>query len=151
MMKRLANQTVSFLGLLVCLAVTGSTSLAGMTPVSRISQAIDEKNLVELSGNVHPLARAQFDRGAVDDSLPLEHLMLLLKRSPGQEQALETRISALYDPHSADYHRWLTAHEFGESYGPSKQDLAQVTKWLESRGFTVNVVYPSGTVIDVSG
>ncbi len=122
-----------------------------MTPVSRITQAIDEKKVVELSGNVHPLARAQFDRGAVEDSLTLEHLMLLLKRGAEQEQALETRIAALYDAHSPDYHRWLTAKEFGDSFGPSKQDIAKVTRWLESHGFTINVVYPSGTVIDLSG
>jgi pseudomonalisin len=151
MMKSLTTRLVGVLSLLVCLAMTESTCEAKMLPAPRITQAIDEKNLVQLNGNVHPLARPQFDRGAVNDSLPLEHLMLLLKRSPAQELALEKRVTALYDPHSADYHRWLTAQEFGESFGPSKRDVDKVNSWLESHGFTVNVVYPSATVIDLSG
>jgi hypothetical protein len=40
-----------------------------------------------LPGNVHPLARAEFDQGKVSDSMPLEHIIMMLKRSPEQELA----------------------------------------------------------------
>ncbi len=143
---------IAFAGL-VFLAASSAASFAQGSPSSgpRVAQAIDETNLVELKGNVHPLARAEFDRGPVADSLPLEHLMLQLKRSPGQEQALQNRIAGLYNPHSPDYHKWLTAQEFGDSFGPSKRDISAVTKWLQSHGFKINVVYASGMVIDISG
>src|ERR1700730_11689191 len=39
---------------------------------ARITQAIDEKRLVPLRGNVHPLAHAKFDVGAVSDAQPLD-------------------------------------------------------------------------------
>ena len=47
MMKSLATRLVGVLSLLVCLAMTGSTCEAKMLPVPRITQAIDEKNLVQ--------------------------------------------------------------------------------------------------------
>ena len=51
---------------------------------SRITQPIDESQLTVLKGHVHPLARAEFDRGVVDDNMPVEHLIVLLQRSPEQ-------------------------------------------------------------------
>ncbi len=115
------------------------------------SAPVDESQLVELSGNVHPMARAEFDRGAVAGSLPLEHLMLQLKRRPAQQKALDDLIAGLYDPHSSNYHQWLSAQQFGDSFGPSRRAVAKVTRWLEAHGFTVNVVYPSGTTLDITG
>ena len=49
---------------------------------ARITQAIDEKQLVPLRGNVHPLARAKSDLGTVSDAQPLDRMLLLLQRSP---------------------------------------------------------------------
>jgi len=48
----------------------------------RITQAIDEKQLVLLRGNVHPLAQARSDLGAVNDAQPLDRMLLLLQRAP---------------------------------------------------------------------
>ncbi len=69
----------------------------------------------------------------------------------GVEDALEKYLDDLEDPKSPNYHRWLTPQEFGERYGPAAQDLAKITGWLQSHGFIVNQVYPSGVVIDFSG
>jgi len=54
-------------------SVAGCTSMA----VNRISGAVDETVRTPLSGNIHPLARAEFDQGKVSDSLPLEHMIML--------------------------------------------------------------------------
>ncbi len=150
-MKQLMKVVMGTFAMVVCLATTSLTSVAQVAPASQVVQAVDEHALVALTGNVHPLARAEFDRGAVADSLPLEHLLLQLKRSPKQERALQQQIDALSDPHSPSYHQWLTAQQFGDSYGPAKKDIGAVTRWLQAHGFTVNAVYPSGMVIDVSG
>ncbi|HET7184318.1 MAG TPA: protease pro-enzyme activation domain-containing protein [Terriglobales bacterium] len=91
------------------------------------------------------------DRGRVPDSLPLEHMLLQLKRSPEQEAALQQFIDELHTQGSPNFHHWLTAQEFGERYGVAPSDLDAVTAWLESHGFQVNVVYPSGMLIDFSG
>ena len=53
-------------------AASASPSSAAQMPVvpARITQAIDETQLVTLKGNVHPLARREFDQGAVSPSMP---------------------------------------------------------------------------------
>ena len=54
----------------------------------------------------------------------------------------------LNDPHSPNFHRWLTASEFGHEFGPAGGDIDRVTGWLKSQGFAVNLVYASGMAID---
>jgi hypothetical protein len=91
------------------------------------------------------------DRGRVSDDLILNHLMLLLQRSPQQEQGLEQFINETHDPASPLFHHWITAEEFGQKYGVPSADVARVTDWLESQGFKVNLVYPNRLVIDFTG
>jgi hypothetical protein len=80
---------------------------------SRITQPIDETRLTVLPGHVHPLARAEFDRGLVGDSMPVEHLIVLLQRSAEQQQAADLLIDQLHNRKSPMYHQWLTAQQFG--------------------------------------
>ena len=56
---------------------------------ARITQAIDEARMVQMKGNVHPLARAEFDQGAASSATPMKRMPLLLQRSPEQEAALK--------------------------------------------------------------
>ena len=124
-------------------AQTAQPSLA----VSRITAAIDENSRVTLKGTVHPLANAANDRGAAPDSMPLQRLHLVLKRSPAQESALRQLVSDMHTPGSASYHKWLTPEQFG----PSDQDVATVQSWLGSHGFLVGKVQPGKQVIEFSG
>jgi len=116
-----------------------------------ITQKVDEAHRVPLAGNTRPEANVWNDRGAVAGDFLMEHMLLQLKRPPEQEQALQEFINELQTAGSPNYHRWISAQEFGERFGVAKQDLETITFWLESYGFKVNVVYPSGMVIDFSG
>jgi Pro-kumamolisin, activation domain/PEP-CTERM motif len=118
---------------------------------SQITQSVDEKSRVTLPGNTRPEAIKSNDRGRVPDSFPIEHLMMQLKRSPEQEQALVRFIDELHDAKSPNFHKWLTAEQFGARYGVSSADIASITDWMESHGLKVNVIYPSHMVIDFSG
>src|SRR4029077_13862896 len=62
------------------------TSPAAPRPL--IAQPIDESQLTVLKGNTHPLARPEFDLGTADGSLPMNRMLLVLKRSDEQERAL---------------------------------------------------------------
>ena len=124
---------------------------SGVNGHTRIVQGINEADRVVLGGNTHPEARLANDRGAVANGFALEHMLLQLKRSPEQELALQQFLSELQSKGSANYHHWISAQEFGERFGLAKSDLDTVTGWLESHGFHVNVVYPSGMLIDFSG
>ena len=86
--------------------------------------------------DAYPLARSEFDRGSVDDSLPMEHIIMVLQRSPEQELALTTRIDQMHNHNSPLFHQWLGADQTGVCYGVADEDLATVSGWLESHGFT---------------
>src|SRR5271156_459102 len=145
------------LGWVLCCAIFLAASAgfrmawAASQPRALITQAVSDANPITLAGNIRPEANTANDHGAAAADLPLEHMMLQLQRSPEQEQALETYIDQLEDAKSPNYHRWLTAQEFGERYGLAAQDLPTITAWLKAQGFIVNRVYPSGTSIDFSG
>jgi len=118
---------------------------------ARIAQAVDERNLVVLPGNVHPLARLEFDQGAVADAQPLQRMLLLLQRSPDQEAALRKllddqqskaspKLSLVVGP--------LTSS--ANSLVRRTQISRPVTQWLTSQGFTDIKVGPGRTVIEFS-
>ena len=107
--------------------------------------------LVTLRGNTRAEATALNDRGRVADDMALNHMMLLLHRTSEQEQALQQFIKDLHDPASPRFHHWITAAEFGERYGVSSAAISSVTNWLESQGFTVNLVYPNQMLVDFTG
>jgi len=127
-----------------------ATSQAVYVP-SRITQAVDETKLTLLRGNVHPLARPEFDRGVAPLDLPMQRMMLVLKRSPEQETALAKLLDEQQDKSSPNYHKWLTPEQFGLQFGPSDADVQAVTLWLESQGFQVAQVAKGRTVIEFSG
>jgi hypothetical protein len=137
----------------VCVAVAVSVVIAGaqVMPRSLITQPIDETQVITLKGNTHPLARPQFDIGAAPPDLPLNRMLLVLRRSPQQDLALRKLLDDQQDKASPVYHKWLTADEFGQQFGPTDQDLQTVTGWLQSHGFQVNRVTHGRTVIEFSG
>src|SRR5690242_10999797 len=126
---------------------SGSGSIAQ----SRITQALDDTRLTTLRGNVHPLARPEFERGPAPADLPLDRMVLVLKRSPAQESALKQLLDEQQDKSSPNYHKWLTPEQFGQRFGPSEQDIQTVTLWLESQGFQVAHVANGRTTIEFSG
>jgi subtilase family serine protease len=130
-----------------------SVCVARSSPAAapRIVEPVDETKLVQLEGSPHPLARPEYDEGTVPDDLGMDHMLFLLRRTAEQEKALQRLMDDLYDSHSANYHQWLTPQQFGSDFGPSERDVATVTSWLRSHAFRVNFVYPSGTLLDISG
>jgi subtilase family serine protease len=116
-----------------------------------VTQPINDKVLHRLAGNTRSQANAQNDVGAAADDFAMEHMFLQLQRPAEQEQAIQQLIESQQDPQSPNYHHWLTAEEIGANFGPAREDIAAVTGWLQSHGFTVNSVYPSGMTIDFSG
>jgi subtilase family serine protease len=123
----------------------------GPTSQPRIRAAIDDRVRVTLRGNTRPEAAAANDLGQVEDSLPLEHVQLLLKRSTEQQAALDAYTESLSDKSSRNFHKWLTPEQFGATYGLAQEDIDAVTAWLTLHGFIVNTVYPNRLVIDFSG
>jgi hypothetical protein len=117
----------------------------------RIVQAVDETKLAVLKGNTHRLARSQFDQGAAPADLPMERMLLVLKRSPEQEIALHNLLDDQQDKASPNYHKWLTPEQFGKQFGPADQDIQIVTSWLQSHGFRIGQIAKGRNIIEFSG
>ena len=132
-------------------AAASSQHTAAVSTGPRVTQAIDESQVVTLGRNTRPEANRTNDRGALPEGYGVEHMLLLLQRSPAQELALNKLIDSLNDKKSSNFHHWLTAEEFGAKFGVAQEDIDAVTKWLESHGFQVNEVYTSKIMIDFSG
>ena len=108
-----------------------------MQPRDRITSYIDDDERVTLRGNVHPLALAQYDAGAVAPDFPMEHMVLTLLPDAAQQDALNRLLEAQHDPDSAYYHQWLTPEQYGERFGVSESDTAQIVDWLQGHGMQV--------------
>ena len=133
-------------------AISPSSAGAQLSTVpSRVVEYVDDRRLVTLTGNVHPLARPDLDLGRADANKLLERVVMVLKRSPEQEAELAAFNERQYDPKSADFHHWLAAEEFGRLYGPSDADIASVTEWLRGHGMEIHEVGKGRVYIQFTG
>ena len=96
-------------------------------------------------------AQASTDLRAAPPSTRLERMILLLKPSPEQRQALDAELEAQQDPASPEYRRWLTPQAFADRYSRSPQEVAAVTAWLRSQGFDVAAPPAGRQWIEFSG
>lgn len=117
----------------------------------RITQPIDSHSLVSVPGSVPTVARAGHDEGAVPDSFPANRILLLLRRSPEQQAALDKFLSDVHAPGNAIFHKWLTPAQFGAQFGPADADVATIEQWLRDQGFSVRRVTPGKSAIEFSG
>jgi len=147
--RRVRPAALALFVLLFALPKFTSAQAGNQRPL--ITQAVNENKLTQLTGNTHPLAPAEFDRGPAPPSLPMQRMLLVLSRSPQQETALQTLLQEQQDKSSPSCHKWLTPNEFGQQYGPSTQDIQTVAAWLASHGFQVAGVSNGRTVIEFSG
>src|ERR1700691_1287878 len=92
-----------------------------------ITQAGDETRLTGLKGNTHPLARPQFDLGTAPATLPMQRMLLVLKRSAQEENALRALLDNQQDKSLPSYHKWLTPAEFGKQFGPTDAYIQTIT------------------------
>ncbi|HTC57035.1 MAG TPA: protease pro-enzyme activation domain-containing protein [Candidatus Sulfotelmatobacter sp.] len=124
---------------------------ASVAPSPLITQPVDESQLTVLRGNTYPLARPQFDLGTAPATLPMQRMLLVLKRSPQQEHALRTLLDNQQDKNSANYHQWLTPEQYGTQFGPTDADMQVITGWLQSHGFQLGTPSKGRTLIEFSG
>ena len=144
--------TATVLALALCAPMQGQeaaqATAAAVHPL--ITQAVDEAQLTPLKGNTHPLARREFDLGTAPAGLPMQRMLLVLKRSPDQETALRRLLDDQQSKASPNYHKWLTPEQYGQQFGPTDSDLQTITSWLQSHGFQVGST-KGRTVLEFSG
>lgn len=125
--------------------------IAGVSPRAQAQRNIDDSDRVTTRGNVHPLARPEFDRGSADPELAMNNMILALSVRPGAQAELDRLLVQQQDPASPNFHQWLTPQEFGLRFGPTDQDIADVTGWLKGHGFRVEGIATGRMSINFSG
>ena len=138
-------------GILVTVPGVQAQAQAAVAAVPQIQQQVDNSQRTTLRGNVHPMARAAYDRGTVQDALQTPRMQLLIKRPADREAALKQYVADLHQQGSASYHKWLTPDQIGQQYGPADSDVQTVTAWLQSQGFTVSKLSRAKSTIEFSG
>ncbi len=131
-------------------AKSQSNTASKVSP-SQIRGAIDPAATVVLSHSTSPMLAQAADLGTVSPDKPMEHILLVLNASEDKVAAAEQYLIDQQNPASANYHRWLTATEFGDKFGPSVSDRQAIASWLTDQGFVVNSIAASGGWIDFSG
>jgi subtilase family serine protease len=135
-----------------CLFAAAWVNIFTASPAfARSDRVIDDKDIVVLPGNVHPLARAQFERGKTRPSLPMERMVLTLGLSPAKQAELDRFLDEVHNLASSNFHHWLTPQEFGLRFGPSLDDLEALSGWLISHGFVVDEIAEGRTWINFTG
>ena len=135
---------------IILTATCAAQSPKPLAPQPLITQAIDETQRTVLVGNTHPLVRPQFDLGTASADLPMQRMLLVLKRSPEQEFALRKMLDDQQDKKSPSYHKWLTPTDFGKRFGPTDADMQAIATWLQSHGFQVGST-KGRTTLEFSG
>ena len=133
-----------------------ASSLCFAAQADRITGTIDSGKMTVLRGNLHGLAKAEFDQGRGDGNRMMSGVSLVFRPSPAQQIALKKLLAQQQDVSSPNYHKWLTPAQFGERFGMSQNDIHKVTSWLQSQGLTVkgiansrNQIFFDGTVAQV--
>jgi Pro-kumamolisin, activation domain len=95
------------------------------------------------SSGGQPIVRLQNDRprdvdlskahdAPADKVIPLE-----IDFAMRNKQQFDQLMQAISDPHSPEYHHWLTPQEMHARFGETQSQFDAVLRWLEEQGFTV--------------
>ncbi|MDE1154764.1 MAG: protease pro-enzyme activation domain-containing protein [Acidobacteriaceae bacterium] len=121
------------------------------TAARRITTAINDADRVPLASTVRPQLKFATDQGVVSGNTAAHHMMLVLSRSQDRQQALTQYLSDVQNPASPSFHKWLTPAQYGASFGAASDDIATISAWLQSQGFTVEKSSAAANVIQFSG
>jgi hypothetical protein len=128
-----------------------ASSLCFAVQPDRITSPIDSSRLVPLQGNVHGLIHPGSDLGRTDGAQVLYGVTLVFHPSAAQQADLNNLLVQQQERSSPNYHKWLTPAQFADRFGMTQADIARVTTWLESQGFTVTSVANSRNQISFDG
>ncbi len=141
--------------LLCVVSVTGLVGIGVPSALAagqnRIASAISNSRSVAIRDSVAPKVRVATDLGPAPAETKLVGMSLRFTPSAAQQAALEQLLVEQQNPASPEYHQWLTPLQYGAQFGLSSADLAKVTAWLASEGFTVTGVANGGNFVTFDG
>lgn len=118
------------------------------------SQTISETRdafRARIQNSTHPLAQPIYELGGLDGRRWVSRMVLVLGATETREKELRDYLDSQHDRKSPNFHRWMTPEEFGDKFGPSQREVADVNSWLQNQGFQVGAIARSRRWIEFSG
>lgn len=130
--------------------------LASFTPFSRAAVqdrivSVNNGSRVSLHGTISGRVKHSMDLGSAPQNQKLESMSLHFSMTSAQQADLTQLLAAQLAPGSPSYHQWLTPEQAAAQFGLSTTDVAKVSSWLTSQGFTVTGLARTGTFISFTG
>jgi subtilase family serine protease len=145
------SRFVSSLVVPAAILFTTITPIARAAVQNRIARAVSNNSRVAMPGTISGHAKHSVDLGLAPGDRKLESMSLRFSMTDAQQADLNQLLAAQLNPSSPSYHQWLTPEQFGARFGVSSSDLATVSAWLTSQGFTITNVARSSTFITFNG
>jgi hypothetical protein len=127
-------------GTFITLALTAACCLMSSLPVSA-EQQLQARHVPPITKRLAPIGRLDSDK----------RLNLAIGLPLRNQDKLTNFLQELYQPSSANFHRYLTADQFASSFGPRQEDYEAVVHFAQSHGLHVKASHPNRTLVDVSG
>jgi uncharacterized protein (TIGR03437 family) len=121
----------------MALVLPGLAGIAAAASPDRIARPVDAREFSVVADTAHYLALPKFDRGPVDDAMPMDFLVLMFKPSAAQQAGLDRLLSDQQNPASPLFRKWITPEEYADRFGLSPADHSKVAAWLHSEGFSL--------------
>jgi len=119
-----AGARLLFVGLLVVLS--GASARASEGP----------QGMVRLPGHVLPaLAKATVVPSKPGSGAQPMTLTIVLRRD--DQAGFDRRLHDVYDPHSKQFHHYLSQSQIADSFGPSQSEYQQLITYLQKSGFKI--------------
>jgi subtilase family serine protease len=95
------------------------------------------------SASGEPLVRLQHDRpegidlSQAHEVPPDKVIPLEIEFAMHNKEQFDQLMSEIADPHSPQYHHWLTPEQMHSRFGETQSQFDEVLKWLQEQGFTI--------------
>ncbi|MBA2284211.1 MAG: S8/S53 family peptidase [Ktedonobacteraceae bacterium] len=108
----------------------------------------NSNQLVTLSGHSVPLIEHAQLLQPTDAN---QHLHLSIGLQIRNRAVLDNTLHAIDDPHSAQYHHYLTDSQFNQAFAPTPDQVQQVVSFLQNQKLTVTHIASDNLLIDATG
>ena len=98
-----------------------------------------------------PALSAGLDLGIAPGNIHLDRMLLLLKPSPAQQDALDAFLQSQQTRGDCAYRQWLTPAQFADRFANSASDVSAIAAWLAQQGFSVAPLPAGRGWIEFSG
>jgi subtilase family serine protease len=140
---KFAASVVSLAILISCSSVPPSPTGSGNVPAVAVGYGTLASCLPEAVAD-----RKAAVMGAVGSQ---QRLKLAIQLPLRNQAELTQLLHDLYDPASANFHRYISASAFTERFGATDADYNKVVAWAKAKGLTVTVTTPNRRLVAVEG